>query len=568
MTTDFKLPELGENIKTIQVVKLLVGVGDVLRVDQPVLELETDKATVEVPSSVDGTITAIHVKAGDEITVGHAILSVSGGASAPAPHPSEPRADAHAETAGVAPGPPEASHTGRVSEREGAVPPAPSVAAPTTGQYLLPELGESIKTIQVVKVLVKVGESVALDQPVVELETDKATVELPSGVSGLVQEIHVKVGDEIAVGRPLFTYTGGVAAAAVNPARGAASPPSPAMAPRSGGAAATPPAAPAPTLPATPPPAPRASVPGKRVPAAPSVRRFAREIGIDVNQVEGTGPAGRVSSEDVKRHAKALNEARAAAPAVAVPAAPSGGFAEEPLPDFSKFGAVEREKMSVIRRRTAEHLARSWALVPHVTIFDTADITDLEDLRKRYAERAEKAGGKLTMAVMVVKVVAQALKVFPRFNASIDMTTREIVLKKFYNIGVAVDTERGLMVPVIRDADRKNMIQIAADLSQIAEKSRTGKITVADLEGGTFTISNLGRTCGTFFTPIVNLPEVAILGVGRAFEETDAKTGTLRRKLPLSLSFDHRLIDGADGVRFLGWIIEALGEPLVLSLEG
>lgn len=561
MTTEFKLPELGENIKTIQVVKLLVGVGDVLRVDQPVLELETDKATVEVPSSVDGTITAIHVKAGDEITVGHAILSVSGAASEPAAAPAPaPHLDPNPNPN---PNPPVPVPT-PVAAPAPAPAPAPARAAvATTGQYLLPELGESIKTIQVVKVLVKAGESVAVDQPIVELETDKATVELPSGVSGLVQEVHVKVGDEIAVGRPLFTYTGGVAA--TPPVKAA-----PAAAPVSAPAAKPTPAPREthPIKPEIPPPAPRAIVSGKRVPAAPSVRRFAREIGIDVNQVAGTGPAGRVSSDDVKRHAKALNEARAAAPAVAVPVVASGGFAEEPLPDFSKFGAVEREKMSVIRRRTAEHLARSWALVPHVTLFDTADITELEDLRKRYAERAEKAGGKLTMAVMVVKVVAQALKVFPRFNASIDMTTREIVLKKFYNIGVAVDTERGLMVPVIRDADRKNMIQIAADLSQIAEKSRTGKITVADLEGGTFTISNLGRACGTFFTPIVNLPEVAILGVGRAFEETDAKTGKLRRKLPLSLSFDHRLIDGADGVRFLGWIIEALGEPLVLSLEG
>ena len=427
--------------------------------------------------------------------------------------------------------------------------------------FKLPELGENIKTIQVVKVLIAVGDTIAVDQPVLELETDKATVEVPASVSGVVREVYVKAGDELKIGSAVFLYEGQGALptappAAAKPAEGALATAHSAVA----DAAVAPPtpkrtAAP---LPLAPPPAP-----GHRVPAAPSVRRFAREIGLDVNRVTGTGPYGRVSIDDVMRHAKALNEGRAATPAITTP-----GLTIPELPDFAQWGGVAREKMSVIRRKTAEHMALSWAQVPHVTIFDTADITNLEALRKRFAPRVEQAGGKLTMGVIVVKIVAQALKVFPKFNASIDMVAREIVLKQYCNVGMAVDTERGLMVPVVRDADKKNMIQIAVELGALAEKARTGKITVAELEGGTFTVTNLGRTCGTFFTPIVNYPEVAILGVGRATDELDAKSGKPKKILPLSLSFDHRILDGAEGVRFLGWIIEALGEPLMLALEG
>ena len=224
--------------------------------------------------------------------------------------------------------------------------------------------------------------------------------------------------------------------------------------------------------------------------------------------------------------------------------------------------------MSVIRRKTAEHMALSWSQIPHVTIFDAADITEIEGLRKRYAAKAEAAGGKLTMGAMVVKVVAQALRVFPKFNASLDMASRDIIFKDYINVGVAVDTERGLMVPVLRNTDQQNMIEIAVELMQLAKRAREGKIAVADLEGGTFTVTNLGRTCGTYFTPIINYPEVAILGVGRSFDEVDPASGKVRKKLPLSLSFDHRLIDGSEGVRFLDWVIQALGEPLLLSLEG
>lgn len=440
--------------------------------------------------------------------------------------------------------------------------------------FAIPELGENIETIQVVKILVAVDDKVDIDQPILELETDKATIEVPSSIAGVVSRVHVTEGQEVSVGQVVLSFEGGDAVPAKSEVAATAAAPAPDEAPSRPAAEAPSPTAPAAAKEEAPAPEPEADIPavsteprlpGTRVPAAPSVRKFAREIGIDIARVTGTGPHGRASMDDVKRYAKQLNEGRIAAPSAQV----APGFAAfPPLPDFEKWGSVQREKMSVIRRKTAERMSASWTTVPHVTIFDKADITELEVLRKRYAPRAEEAGGKLTMAVMVVKVTAQALKVFPAFNASIDMAAREVVFKKYCNIGIAVAIDRGLLVPVIRDADKKNMVQIAVEVTQIAERARSGKVGVEELEGGTFTVTNLGRICGTYFTPIVNAPEVAILGIGRAFEEADPHGGKPRTVLPLSLSFDHRLIDGADGARFLGWIVEAIQEPLVLALEG
>ncbi len=431
----------------------------------------------------------------------------------------------------------------------------------------LPELGENIETIQVVKILVAVGDTIAVEQPVVELETDKATIEVPSSVSGTVAEIRVAEGDEIKVGDVLLTLggtdSGGAPAEEASdvvetPAVAPAEPPEEAVSP---GLVEDRPPSSAVLSPEAVSPGPAAAAAGAPVPAAPSVRRFAREIGIDIALVPGSGPHGRVSKDDVKRYAKRLNTSRGAATG-AGPAVSS----EPPLPDFSRWGEVEVEKMSVIRRKTAEHMALSWRVCPHVTIFDNADITELDKLRKRYADRAVQAGGKLTMAVMVCKVVASALRQFPKFNASIDMASRRVIFKKYVNLGIAVNTPRGLMVPVLRDADEKNMVRLAAEITQIAEKARSGKITVDELEGGTFTVTNLGRVGGTHFTPIINYPEVAILGMGRAYLEPGFES--TRTMLPLSLSFDHRIIDGADGAAFLGWVIEAIQEPLILALEG
>jgi pyruvate dehydrogenase E2 component (dihydrolipoamide acetyltransferase) len=569
MAVDFKLPELGENIETIQVVKVLVAVGDAVAENQPVLELETDKATVEVPSSVAGTVSAVHVREGDEIKVGQAVLSVDGGTQTVDASPAK-------ETPPPVPPPPASEDPVPAPEAAKVSPPgnkpraaSAAAATATSGRtvFTVPELGENIETIQVVRVMVKSGDRVALDQPVLELETDKATVEVPSSVAGTVSEVFVKEGDELSVGATVFTCEGGGTSA---PATVTDSPdePTATATPSSAEAAEAPP----PDEPGAAPEqfeeVPRARparmpAAGRRVPAAPSVRRFAREIGITIEVVPGSGSHGRVSTDDVKQYAKALNEDRATVRSSLMPA-PAATAALPPLPDFARWGDVSREKMSVIRRKTAEHMTLSWQQIPHVTLFDAVDVTELDALRKRYAERVEATGSKLTMMAMVIKVVAQALRVFPRFNASVDMESRELIYKDYINVGVAVDTARGLVVPVIQNADRQNMIEIAAALTQIADKARTGKIALEDIEGGTFTISNLGRTCGTHFTPIVNYPEVAILGVGRMTVEPDSP----RKMLPLSLSFDHRVIDGSDGVRFLGWIIEALGEPLVLSLEG
>jgi pyruvate dehydrogenase E2 component (dihydrolipoamide acetyltransferase) len=288
---------------------------------------------------------------------------------------------------------------------------------------------------------------------------------------------------------------------------------------------------------------------------------MARELGVDINEVPGSGPGGRISIDDVKAHAKRL-----------VAGAGRGAPSTTPLPDFSRWGEIERQPMRAVRRKTAEHLAGAWREIPHVTQFDLADITALEELRKKYAAQAEAAGGNLTVTAIAVKVVAAALRVFPQFNASIDMAADEIILKKYVNVGVAVDTDRGLLVPVIRNADRKNIIQIAAELAQLSEKARSRKIAVEEMQGGTFSISNLGGIGGTYFTPIVNAPEVAILGISRARTEPvfqkNAATFAPRLMLPLSLSYDHRAIDGADGIRFLRWLAQALEEPFLLSLHG
>jgi pyruvate dehydrogenase E2 component (dihydrolipoamide acetyltransferase) len=301
----------------------------------------------------------------------------------------------------------------------------------------------------------------------------------------------------------------------------------------------------------------------KIAPAAPSVRRFAREIGIDIHTVSGSGPRGRISIEDVKKHAREANSQKSKAGAVSTVAVPA-------LPDFSKWGQIERKPMSNIRLKTAQNMSIAWQSVARVTQYDKADITDLEEHRKRFGSKVEVAGGKLTVTAILVKVVASALKTFPQFNSSIDMATNEIIYKRYYHIGVAVDTDRGLLVPVIRDVDKKNILQLSVDLTELAEKARSKKLTLDEMQGGTFTITNLGGIGGTAFSPIVYYPEVAILGISRSSYEPFYVDGKFepRLMLPLSLSYDHRIIDGADAARFLRWIAEALKDPFLLALEG
>ena len=419
-------------------------------------------------------------------------------------------------------------------------------------QFALPDLGENIESGDVIRILVDVGDRLAEDQTVIELETDKAVIEVPSSIDGTVTGILIQQGDTIAVGQPILEVETAEAPAV------AETPPAPAP-------AAEPAPTPMPQEPATAPvveEAPLAPTPISTdgpVPAAPSTRRLAREIGVDIAQIQGTGPGGRISIDDVKAHSKKLHATRSAAPAAAAP-----------LPDFSQWGAVEREPMTKVREITAERLAQAWATIPQVTQFDKADITSLEKWRAEYGKKAEAAGGKLTPTAILIKVLGIALKVFPQFNASIDIAQREVVYKRYFHIGIAVDTPHGLLVPVVRDVDQKNIIELAVELSELAQKTRERKIGPADMQGGSMTISNVGTMGGTAFTPIVNPPEVAILGVARSQVEPAYIDGQFQPRtfLPLSLSYDHRMIDGADGARFLRWICTALEDPFIALLEG
>jgi pyruvate dehydrogenase E2 component (dihydrolipoamide acetyltransferase) len=589
--TEFKLPELGENIDQGDLVRLMVSPGAAVQEGQPVMELETDKAVIEVPSSVSGVIQEIRVKEGDKLKVGQVIFTVENGAGAKArgeapaakvetPPKKEERPQPVAQTelkdeeSKPAPAPPSTP-----APTQGVPPSAPSKAGAT--EFKLPELGENIDQGDLVRLMISPGAKVSEGQPVMELETDKAVVEVPSSVSGVVKEVRVKEGDKIKVGQVIFTLEGGAAPASERRA------PEPMehvsgqqaarlsfeIAMRAEGKTerqALPPDQPLQAPPTFTMPVQLGKVAGTEhrepVPAAPHVRRLARELGRDIYDVTGTGPGGRISEDDVKAFAKAT----LAAAVTAAQTPQAARFAEPKLPDFTKWGKVERVSMRGVRRKTAEHLREAWVTIPHVTQHDRADITELEQLRAKFAPRAEEAGGKMTVTAIALKVCASALKVFPQFNASIDMKKEEIVYKQYINIGVATDTDRGLLVPVIRDVDKKNIVELAAELSQLSKKARDKKLTPDEMEGGTFTITNLGGIGGTAFTPIVNHPEVAILGLSRSRMEPEWINGKFEPRLilPLSLSYDHRLIDGADAARFLRWIAEAFEQPFLLSVQG
>ena len=427
----------------------------------------------------------------------------------------------------------------------------------------LPELGENVAGGDLLKVLVKAGDQINKEQALLEIETDKAAIEVPSPIAGLVKQVHVQPGQKIKVGQLIFTVEESGAAAPAQ-SQGSAPTPAPAAQPTPTQQAA-PAAPPLPSIPLGSTEAPFIpSTTGRSladVPASPSVRRLAREIGVDIAEVHGNGDNGRITMDDVKAHSRRRHmESRTA---------PAGLIAPVPLPDFSKWGAVEHKPMTGIRRKTAEHMQHAW-MIPHVTNNDKADITELEQLRKQYSESVAKAGGKLTMTAIALKIVGSALKKFPQFASSIDLAKEEIVYKQYTHVGVAVDTERGLLVPVIRDVDQKNIVELAVELSQIGAKTRDRKLKPEDMEGGVFTITNLGGIGGTSFTPIINSPEVAILGMMRAAWEPVYSVGKFepRLMLPLSLSYDHRMIDGADAARFLRWLCEAFEQPFLLSLQG
>ncbi|MCB9357533.1 MAG: 2-oxo acid dehydrogenase subunit E2 [Calditrichaeota bacterium] len=436
--------------------------------------------------------------------------------------------------------------------------------------FKIPFLGDGITKGDVVKLLVKVGDTVKVDQALFELETDKAVMEVPSDVEGKITNILIKPGDKVVPDQVVMQMEGAATATAVAP---------PAEAKRMEVAVATPAepakpvAEPVATKTQTPPippvngrgPESNGHVHDDRVlPAGPAVRKFARELGVDLGLVTGTGPGGRILIDDVKLFVRTSAKLPQAAGGAA------NALAPQPLPDFSKWGETHREPMSNVRRATAAKLSRDWSTGPQVTQFDEADVTRLEELRKHYAPRVEKAGGALTMTAILLKISAAALKVFPNFRGSLDFQSEEVVFKDYYHIGVAVDTERGLLVPVVRDTDRKNLTQLSIELTELAGRARDRKLTLEEMQGSVFTISNLGGIGGTGFTPIVNQPDAAILGVARTQTKPVwcGKEFEPRRMLPLSLSYDHRLIDGADAARFLRWICQALEEPFVLTIEG
>ncbi|HEX2499908.1 MAG TPA: dihydrolipoamide acetyltransferase family protein [Methylomirabilota bacterium] len=426
--------------------------------------------------------------------------------------------------------------------------------------FRLPDLGEGLTEAEIVRVLVAEGDEIKEDQPVLLVETEKAQVELPSPHGGRVATVHVQAGQRVKVGAVLLSFAdagGGPPGATPAPATTARAP------------AAVPPAAPAPVTAASPPGLPPA--------ATPATRRLARELGVDLAQVRGTGPGGRVSDEDVRLTAGGRAAAPAGAASASVPAAPveaprplTAPVSLPTLPRFEQWGPVEREPLRGIRRRSAEHLSLAWAVIPHVTQHDQADVTELETMRRRQQKRGGEGSAELTLTVFLVKAVAMALRVHPRFNATLDHATGELVLKRYYNIGVAVDTDQGLVVPVVRGVEGKGIRDLAAELARLVARTREGKATLEDLRGGSFTVTNTGALGGTGATPIINYPEVAILGVGRARQTPVVRDGQIvpRLVLPLSLAFDHRVIDGMEAARFSTELVGLLEAPERLFLEG
>jgi pyruvate dehydrogenase E2 component (dihydrolipoamide acetyltransferase) len=500
MAIEFKIPELGENVTAGDVVRIMVNAGDTLAKEQPVLELETEKATIEVPSNVEGTVEEIKVKQGDKVNVGQVVLTLE-----------EAGAAGEKGTAKAAGGKADASAKADEAPAAEEKPKEQPAAAAEEGGLSQKADAQPAKA--------EGGAARGAE------DRGEGAAELPEAQTAEVTPKQ-KRGEVVDINR--------------------------------GPRAQQPPAAQQ--------PAEGEAAPGPAAPAAPSVRRMARELGVEIRNVTGSGEGGRISIDDLQQYVKGVMTG-----AASVSSAVAGAGALAPaqaLPDFTKWGDVERKPMSNIRRKTAEHLGHAWNAIPHVTQHDKADISGLEALRKQYSPQAEKAGGKLTMTAIALKIVAGGLKKFPQFNASIDQARNEIVYKKSIHIGVAVDTERGLLVPVLRDVDRKGIFELSAELAQLSERARGGKLSLDEMSGGGMTITNLGGIGGTSFTPIVNWPEVAILGISRGAYEPVWDGGAFepRMTLPLSLSYDHRVIDGADAARFLRWVSEAFEQPFVLAL--
>ncbi|MCH5529975.1 dihydrolipoyllysine-residue acetyltransferase [Pseudomonas syringae pv. syringae] len=548
MSELIRVPDIGNGEG--EVIELMVKVGDRIEADQSVLTLESDKASMEIPAPKAGVIKTMKVKLGDRLKEGDELfeLEVEGdAAAAPAPAAEPAAAPAAAEKpAEAAPAPAAAAE------------PAPAASASVQDIHV-PDIGSSGKA-KIIELMVKVGDSIQADQSLITLESDKASMEIPSPAAGVVESIEVKLDQEVGTGDLILKLKVEGAAPAAAPAPAASAP---AAAPAKAEAAAPAPkaeAAPAPAAPAAP------AKDGAKVHAGPAVRQLAREFGVELSAVSATGPHGRVLKEDVQAYVKTMMQKAKEAPAGGA----SGGSGIPPIPevDFSRFGEIEEVSMTRLMQLGASGLHRSWLNIPHVTQFDQADITDLEAFRVAQKGAAEKAGVKLTVLPLLLKSCAHLLKELPDFNASLAPSGKAVIRKKYVHIGFAVDTPDGLLVPVIRDVDQKSLLQLAAEAAALAEKARNKKLTANDMQGACFTISSLGHIGGTGFTPIVNAPEVAILGVSKATIQPvwDGKAFQPKLMLPLSLSYDHRVINGAAAARFTKRLSELLADIRTILL--
>lgn len=540
------VPDIGD-FDEVSVIELLVAVGDTVAKDQSIITVESDKASMEIPSSDAGVVKALHVKLGDKVKQGVLVLELEGTATAPAAAPTPSTAPV-AETAASAPAAPAA---------------APAPAAPSGDVPLMvPDIGD-FKDVTVIEVLVAPGDTVVLEQSLITIESDKASMEIPSSHAGTLKALTVKVGDVVNIGDLIghITVAGGVAPAT------ATAQPAPSVAPAAVAAQSATAPAPAKAVAAAPVAAhnPTAAPTGKLPYASPSIRKFARQLGVPLEEVKGTGLKGRITQEDVQQFTRAVmaGAVKTTAQAKNSSADTSGaglGLLPWPQVDFAKFGPIERVDRSRIKKISAANLHRNWVMIPHVTNHDDADITDLEAFRVATNKENEKSGVKVTMLAFLIKACVAALKKFPEFNSSLDGD--QLVMKQYFHIGFAADTPNGLVVPVIKDADKKGVLQISQEMGELAKKARDGKLGPADMTGACFTISSLGGIGGRYFTPIINAPEVAILGVCRSTMEPvwDGKAFQPRLMLPLSLSWDHRVIDGAAAARFNAFLGQILAD--------
>ncbi|MGX9774436.1 dihydrolipoyllysine-residue acetyltransferase [Janthinobacterium aestuarii] len=547
---EVKVPDIGD-FKEVEIIELMVKPGDTVKVDQSLITVESDKASMEIPSSHAGVVKELKVNVGDKIAEGSLVLllEVADDASAPAPAAAAPAAAPAAATPAAAPA--------------AAPAPAAPAGAPALVEVTVPDIGD-FKEVEVIELMVKVGDSIKVDQSLLTVESDKASMEIPSSHAGIVKELKVKVGDKVAKGSLVLVVetTGGAA-----PAAPAAAAPAPAAQAAAAPAAAVAVAS-APVAAAAPAPAAAPAANGKLAHASPSIRKFARELGVDLTRVGGSGPKGRITQEDVQNFVKGVMSGAVAAPNAPVAAKGGSGVGLDLLPwpslDFSKFGTTELLPLSRIKKISGPNLHRNWVMIPHVTQFDEADVTDLEAFRvdTNAANAKNKDAAKLTMLAFVIKASVAALKKFPAFNASLDAKGENLILKQYYNIGFAADTPNGLVVPVIKGADQKSVSQIAREMTELSLQAREGKLKPADMQGASFTISSLGGIGGTHFTPIVNAPEVAILGLSKASIKPvwDGKAFQPRLMMGTSLSYDHRVVDGAMGARFSVYLGEVLAD--------